>query len=83
MTTSILKLPSGRYQPLMSQRKQSTQKLLHLIRQEYVKDEPGQLGQLVRLLDEQLCGGDPLPQEWQYIDPRPRPVTITVVDNYL
>ena len=83
MTTSILEIPSGGYQHAMIQGKQSTQKLLHLIRQEYMKDESGRLGQLARLLDEQLCAGDPLPQDWQYIDPHPRPVTIRIVDNYL
>jgi len=65
------------------QRKQSTQKLLNRIRQEYAKDDSGLLGQLARRLDEQLCGGDPLPQDWADITPHPRPVTVTIADNYL
>lgn len=65
------------------QRKQSTGHLLHQIRQEYVRDESGRLGQLIRLLDEQLCAGDPLPEEWA-VPPAPRrQVVVKAADDYL
>ena len=68
----------------MIQRKESTQHLLHQIRLEYQKDESGRLGQLARLLDEQLCAGDPLPADWVPDRPPSRQVvTRKIQDNYL
>lgn len=69
----------------MAERKQSTQRLLDQIRQqpEYTREET-RLGRLVRMLDEQLCSGDPLPADW-IDDPRERrrEVTVRIQDNYL
>jgi hypothetical protein len=61
----------------------NAQQLLHQIRQEYVKDGSGRLGQLARLLDEALCGGAPLPADWCVPPPPPRQVTVHVVDGIL
>lgn len=38
---------------------------------------------LVRRLDESLCAGDEMPEEWNIKPRRPRQVTITVVEGYL
>jgi hypothetical protein len=65
------------------QRKLSTQQLLHQIRQEYVQHESGRLGQLARLLDEALCSGDPLPEEWAAPPPSRRETIVHVVDGML
>lgn len=81
---SILDTASGGYQVAMENRKLSTQHLLHQIRLEYQKDGSGRLGQLSRLMDEALCAGDPLPEEWLPGKPSRRSeITVRIQDNYL